>query len=483
MAIKIQGKSKFQGKSIFAASSPTPTYTVTSNAVNSADEGTVITFTLNTTNVGNGTVLPYTITGITQQDLSSGSLTGNFTVNNNTATASITLANDALTEGSETMTVSLSSGVASDSVVVNDTSRAPTYAIGRSLSAVNEGSSVIFTLSTTNVANGTVVPYTISGISSTDVTSGTLSGSFTVSNNLATATITLSADQLTEGAETATLTLNNSAASNFVVVNDTSVWTPAAISGLQVWLDGSDTSTLFNAVSGGSNVTTRGATVARWQDKSGNNRNVTQATVNARPIYNSGGQGNIANLGIYFDGSNDSISTVFNNTSNSTHAFIALQPNLLQSNTSGISRILNVSFNGSNNIINLGSGTTYTGSSLGAIIGRTTDKSNLNDSMFNQNSDYDKRLWVVSLSRSSAGAGQFNVDGEFGYTENETGVSGSASATQSIVIGGTTTGYFKGWICEVLLYSAPLTTTQRNLVTSYLSNKWSDMNNNNSERD
>ena len=103
--------------------------------------------------------------------------------------------------------------------------------------------------------------------------------------------------------------------------------------------------------------------------------------------------------------------------------------------------------------------------------------------MFNQNSDYDKRLWVVSLSRSSAGAGQFNVDGEFGYTENETGVSGSASATQSIVIGGTTTGYFKGWICEVLLYSAPLTTTQRNLVTSYLSNKWSDMNNNNSERD
>jgi hypothetical protein len=109
----------------------------------------------------------------------------------------------------------------------------PTYAIGRSLSAVNEGSSVVFTLSTTNVANGTVLPYTISGISSTDVTTGSLTGSFTVSNNLATATITLSADRLTEGAETATLTLNNAAASNFVVVNDTSVDASAYIAAVE----------------------------------------------------------------------------------------------------------------------------------------------------------------------------------------------------------------------------------------------------------
>ena len=98
----------------------------------------------------------------------------------------------------------------------------PTYAIERSLSAVNEGSSVTFTLSTTNVANGTLVPYTISGISSNDVTTGSLTGSFTVNSGLATTTITMLADVLTEGTETATLTLNNAAASNFVVVNDTS---------------------------------------------------------------------------------------------------------------------------------------------------------------------------------------------------------------------------------------------------------------------
>ena len=108
----------------------------------------------------------------------------------------------------------------------------PTYTIGRSLSAVNEGSSVTFTLSTTNVANGTFVPYTISGISSSDLRSGSLSGNFTVLNNLATAIVALKADNLTEGNEIATLTLNNSAASNFVLVKDTSTRSLSSISGI-----------------------------------------------------------------------------------------------------------------------------------------------------------------------------------------------------------------------------------------------------------
>ena len=223
MAIKIQGNSKFQGKSVFAAFSPTPTYTVTSNAVNSADEGTVITFTLNTTNVGNGTVLPYTITGISANDVTSGSLTGSFTVSNNLATATITLSSDLLTEGTETATLALDNGFSSVSVVVNDTSMAPTYSITKNKSTVLEGASVIFTLNTTNVSNGTVLPYTITGVSASDLTSGSLTGNFTVDNNIATTTIMMAADQSIEGVETATLTLDNAAASSFVLVNDSFV--------------------------------------------------------------------------------------------------------------------------------------------------------------------------------------------------------------------------------------------------------------------
>ena len=70
---------------------------------------------------------------------------------------------------------------------------------------------------------------------------------------------------------------------------------PTDISGLQLWLDASDTSTLYNATAGGSLVTTNGAAVARWADKSGNNRHATQATVNNRPIKNGNS--------LYFNGS------------------------------------------------------------------------------------------------------------------------------------------------------------------------------------
>jgi hypothetical protein len=65
------------------------------------------------------------------------------------------------------------------------------------------------------------------------------------------------------------------------------LWTPAAIS-TALWLDAADSSTLFDAVSGGSNVTT-GNAVARWNDKSGNGRNVTQSNASFRPTYQSTG--------------------------------------------------------------------------------------------------------------------------------------------------------------------------------------------------
>ena len=70
---------------------------------------------------------------------------------------------------------------------------------------------------------------------------------------------------------------------------------PTDISGLQLWLDASDTSTLFDATAGGSLVTTNGSAVARWNDKSGNNRHAIQGTVNNRPTKNGNS--------IYFNGS------------------------------------------------------------------------------------------------------------------------------------------------------------------------------------
>lgn len=74
-----------------------------------------------------------------------------------------------------------------------------------------------------------------------------------------------------------------------------------------LWLDASDSSTLYDATSGGSLVAADG-TVARWEDKSGNNRHATQATSGNRPIRKT----SIKNSKdvLLFDGSNDYMSTV-----------------------------------------------------------------------------------------------------------------------------------------------------------------------------
>ncbi|MBK7006356.1 MAG: hypothetical protein IPH37_15555 [Burkholderiales bacterium] len=103
-----------------------PTYSLAANAT-SANEGTNTTFTLTTTNVANGTVLPYVLSGtINSSDIAGGSLTGNVTVNNNTATITVGLVADAATEGAEILTASITGTTASATTSVSDTSPSST---------------------------------------------------------------------------------------------------------------------------------------------------------------------------------------------------------------------------------------------------------------------------------------------------------------------------------------------------------------------
>ena len=96
-----------------------------SKSVDSADEGDTVSFKLVTSGATDGTVIAYRVTGITDSDISSGSLTGNFVLNNDSAVVSFTLANDSATDGTETLTLSLLDVHldSSQSIVINDTSK------------------------------------------------------------------------------------------------------------------------------------------------------------------------------------------------------------------------------------------------------------------------------------------------------------------------------------------------------------------------
>jgi hypothetical protein len=97
---------------------------------NTVNEGENITFTINTTNVKNGTVLYWTTTGstINSSDIEFGITSGSVTINNNTAQVQLNILVDQLTEVSESLIFNLKINsltgptVTSTSVTVNNTS-------------------------------------------------------------------------------------------------------------------------------------------------------------------------------------------------------------------------------------------------------------------------------------------------------------------------------------------------------------------------
>ena len=113
----------------------------------------------------------------------------------------------------------ISNSYVAGKITAADISTPITYTL-TSPSSVNEGGTASFTLTAKNVASGASLSYTISGVSVADV-SGGLSGTAVVNaSGLATISVTLLNDNLTEGAETLTVTAGDASAST--TVNDTS---------------------------------------------------------------------------------------------------------------------------------------------------------------------------------------------------------------------------------------------------------------------
>ena len=204
------------------------------------NEGGSVTFTINTLNVGYGTTLYYSTSGtVSSDDFSNNSLTGSFVVNNNTATVTRTIANDVNTEGNETFnlvvrTTSSSGTVVATSSTITVLDVVPEYSVTPSTNSVNEGSSVVFTVTTVGIANATVLYWTtlstLGSISASDFNDAAASGSFTINNNTGTITRTLASDRFTEGPgqfklqiRTASTSGTIVATSNEVTINDTSV--------------------------------------------------------------------------------------------------------------------------------------------------------------------------------------------------------------------------------------------------------------------
>ena len=149
-------------------------------------------------------------------------MTGSFIVGvTNTLTIQVS-ADATFDDGNEIFSLALDNGSATVTVTIADTSKPDaTYFLQPSSATIDEGGTLIFTLTTGNVATGTNLGYTITGVSSADIGGASLTGTFVVGLT-DTATFTITADELSEGQETLTLALSNGLASSSVTIADTS---------------------------------------------------------------------------------------------------------------------------------------------------------------------------------------------------------------------------------------------------------------------
>lgn len=233
--------------------SPTYTFTSTPSSVN---EGASATFSVRTTNVPNNTRLYWSINYNSSTAAADFSTTeGNFLISNNVGSFTVTTAADATTEGSQTFRVYLRTGSTTGTIVansgivtINDTSLSPTYTFGTIPTVLNEGSAGTFNVNTTNVTNGTTLYWTVKHVTTNASDFTTSSGSFSITSNRGSFTVTPAADLSTDGAtetfqveiRTGSATGTVRATSASVSVNDTSLTQPGQFErttgGSSIWV-------------------------------------------------------------------------------------------------------------------------------------------------------------------------------------------------------------------------------------------------------
>ncbi len=96
----------------------------------------------------------------------------------------------------------------------------PTYAVRANRTTCPEDEFIIYTITTTNLVNGTILFYNLSGnnITSSDIVGNQLTGRFIINNNKSTVTVGIAEDNTIEDIETLTFTITGKGASVDVLI-------------------------------------------------------------------------------------------------------------------------------------------------------------------------------------------------------------------------------------------------------------------------
>jgi len=228
-----------------AYATPPPSYSIRPN-VTLVNEGSTVTYTVNTDNVINGTVLYWkNIGSSTGTDFTDSNNSGSVTITADVGTITRQVRSDHTTEFvNETIILQLLTGsingvlvATADTVTISDTSVTPvSYSITPNSSSQNEGSPVVFTVTTTGVLDGTMLYWiNVGTTAANDFPNDVNNGSFAIVGGTASITRSATADLTTEGPETVIIELRSDsvngpllATSSAVTIIDASITPPTA---------------------------------------------------------------------------------------------------------------------------------------------------------------------------------------------------------------------------------------------------------------
>ena len=242
--------------------------------------------------------------------------------------------------------------------------------------------------------------------------------------------------------------------------------TKPPVSGYQVWLDASDTST----------ITVSTNAVTQWTDKSTNAYTFTQGTGTARPT--SGVTTRNSKNVITFDGGDNLYSTAAASTwaflhSSTSTVFIAAKNDLTTygvimgtNNDTGANRGISI---GQNNLANGDISVYATSVSLVTV-------NNVTASGLIGTATYYYTSIVGDISNGTA-ANRSIIKVKAGTDQKNNAATGTPSGsapTYSLQIGaaGNNAGALTGAICEIIIYPSILNSTDITSVNSYLATKW-----------
>ena len=256
---------------------------------------------------------------------------------------------------------------------------------------------------------------------------------------------------------------------NFVYIKTTDGWkrasissfaTPSDISGLQLWLDASDATTLYDATIGGSLVTADGA-VKRWEDKSGNDRHATEATNS--PVRKAAEQNGLDAL--FFDGINDGLGIQYNIVGLNEITIFAVAKNAGTLDDTPIFFGNYGSTGGAGGLfVQLGVNDTAV-----AVGGRPTNKG---DAYNTAQSGSESLDFTVATGIVSNGNVSARTNGTSLATYNAS--AGNLVGESVLEIGRIPAFslFYKVYLAEIIVYNFALSDTDREAVENYLMSKW-----------